>query len=453
MTARLLASRGILLPASLLALLLAYASARSPIKALFICLGVAAVALAVANVEWLLLALLAAFPWEGELHYPTETVTVVKLVGLLLIGAWLLRVVRRNETLRTSPAVLPAALFLMFVTLSLLLSPDIGVGVSKYLRYVLFVVFFFLVLQLTRERKDVVRALRVIALSSGVAAVIGLENFLFKGAGRAGGPIRDPNDFAYLMAAILPITAYLFSADKLRRPLWGACFVVTFAAMLATLSRGAIVGIAALAVWAIVSRSVRIGGIVVGALTGVGVLLLSFTLWSGVINEKLQSKSQIASANAQSREAFWDAAKRMWLDRPVTGVGPERFGELANQYVRNNPITLDKPVVHNTYLELLAECGLFALLAFVGYLIAVWRQLASGRRRAREAGDEDGWRLNTALQASLVVSIVSGVFLSEQLSVPFWLIGGLAATASVVVTRKSEEPAPAAPAEAAPATA
>ncbi|MFL5826926.1 MAG: O-antigen ligase family protein [Thermoleophilaceae bacterium] len=409
--------------------------------------------MAVANVEWLFYALLAAFPWEGQLHYPTQTITVVKLLGLLLIGAWVLRAVRHNETLRTSSAVLPAALFAMFVTFSLLLSPDIGLGVSKYLRYVLFVVFFYLVLQLTPERKDVVRALKVIALSSSVAAVIGLENFLFKGFGRAGGPISDPNDFAYLMVAMLPLITYLFASDKLRRPLWGICFVVTLAAMLATLSRGAIVGLVALAVWAIVSRSLRLGGIIVGVLAGLGVLLLSFTLWSSIINEKLQSKSQIAGANAQSRQAFWAAAERMWLDRPVTGVGPQRFGELASQYVRNNPIDLEKPVVHNTYLEVLAESGLFAFLAFVGYLIAVWRQLASGRRRARAAGDQDSWRLNTALQASLVVATVSGMFLSEELSVPFWLIGGLAATASVVVASKSEEPAPAAPAEAAPAAA
>ena len=83
-------------------------------------------------------------------------------------------------------------------------------------------------------------------------------------------------------------------------------------------------------------------------------------------------------------------------------------------------------MVHNSYLHVLAETGLLGLVGFVGFLASSWRLLARGRRRAIGIGDRDGQRLATAMQASLIVAIVAGAFLSEQFTTPFWLIGALA---------------------------
>ena len=76
---------------------------------------------------------------------------------------------------------------------------------------------------------------------------------------------------------------------------------------------------------------------------------------------------------------------------------------------------------------MLAETGVLGLVAFVGFLASSWRLLARGRRRRRSAsGDRAGRRLATAMQASLIVAIVAGGFLSEQFTTPFWMIGALA---------------------------
>jgi hypothetical protein len=53
-------------------------------------------------------------------------------------------------------------------------------------------------------------------------------------------------------------------------------------------------------------------------------------------------------------------------------------------------------------------------------------------RRSRDLGDRDGARLATAIQASLLIAIVSGSFLSEQLTVPFWLFGALAVSVGLL---------------------
>ena len=163
-----------------------------------------------------------------------------------------------------------------------------------------------------------------------------------------------------------------------------------------------------------------------GAIALLSVAALAFALWAPLLNDRLERKGNIADKNVAARQALWGGALRMAVDRPITGVGPGRFGIEASAYVRNNPIDLREPVVHNSYLHVLAEIGLLGLIGFVGFLASSWRLLSRGRKRAISIGDRDGQRLATAMQASLIVAIVAGAFLSEQFTTPFWMIGALA---------------------------
>jgi putative inorganic carbon (HCO3(-)) transporter len=416
----------------------------------FMALAAAGVAilllLMLVRAELLLLVLVAALPWEGLLAYPTESVSAVKILGILLFGAWIVRALVRAEPIRVSPALAWAALLGLAVGLSLLLSPNPADGVFDSLRYALFIVFFFLVLQLTHATDDVRRIVRVMVVSSTVAAAWGLYGFVVLGLARAAGPIEDPNDFAYLMVCVLPLAAYLMSSDRRRRVFWGICCLLLLSATLATLSRGALTGLAALAPWAIFTRRVPIGGIVLGVAALLSVAAVAFAIWAPLLHDRLEQKGNISGRNVTARQALWAASLRMAEDRPLTGVGPGRFGIEAPAYVRNNPLVLEKPVVHNSYLHVMAELGALGLLAFVGFLASSWRLLGRSRRAAIADEDVDGRRLATAMQASLIVAIVAGVFLSEQLTTPFWLIGALAAVVGTVpavahAARPPREPA------------
>ena len=423
----LLTGRGLAVPAAMVAIPLAFVSAWNPVAAL-IGLGVTLLLLfVVLRAELLMLVLVAALPWEDALAYPTETITVVKLLGLLLFAAWLLRAFARNDRLELPATLIPVTILGVVVTLSYLLSPDTTVGVGKVLRYILFIIFFFLVVQLTGDRAHVVRILRVIGLSATLAAAWALYQFVFDPTtDRAGGPIGDPNDFAYFIACVLPLVGYLMVRDRAMRVPWALALVLLAGTLLATLSRGALVGLAALAVWGVFSRRLPIAGVAVGVVSIVMVAVIALTFFAPLLEERLEYKSNFAGKNVASRQATWSAAARMAADRPWFGVGPQRFGEEGVNYVRNNPLSTDNPVVHNSYLEILAENGLIAMLAFVVFLAGTWRMLGRARDAAVAAGDIDGRRLTTAMQATMVPAIVSAAFLSEQLTTPFWLIGALA---------------------------
>ena len=419
---------------------LAYVSALDPLLSLAGLGAAALVAFVVLRRGALLLLFVAALPWEGSLGYPSETVSVVKLLGVLLLAAWVIRLASGLQHLDLPGSLVPVALFAGAMALSLMLSPDAGEGLVKSLRYVLYMVFLFLVIQLTDDRAHVRSIIRVFVLSAAAAAAWALYRFLIAGdVPRAAGPITDPNDFGYLQACVLPLAGYLLASEPRRRLLWGLCFALMSGAVLASLSRGALVGLGGLAIWALATRRVPLRGVLLAAGTAVAVGALALVIWSPLINDRLQNHGQIAQQNVNSRVAFWSGAVRMWEDHPFTGVGVDRFGLEAPNYVRNSQIALDRPVAHNAYLEVLAEMGAVGLLPFLAFLATTWTLLSRAHRAASAAGDLDGRWMAAAMQGTLVVAIVSATFISAELTMPLWLVGALAA----VITRLLGTPAPA----------
>jgi O-antigen ligase len=389
----------------------------------------------------LLLLLVAALPWEGALAYPSDAVSLVKLLGALLLVAWLWQVAAGAQRVVFSGSLLPVGLFACSIALSLALSPDAGDGMVKTLRYALYIVFFFLVTQLAQDRAQVQRILRVFVLSAAAAAAWALYLFLIaRAVPRASGPITDPNDFGYLQACVLPLAGYLLATEPRRRLLWASCFALMAGAILASLSRGALVGLAGLLLWALLTRRVPLGGVVLAAGTVLAVGALAAVIWSPLINDRLQNHNQIAQQNVESRIALWSAAVRMWEDRPIVGVGIDRFGIEAPNYVRNNRIVLDRPVVHDSYLQILSEQGAIGLLTFLGFLASTWALLGRAHRQARERDDRDGRLMAAGMQGTFIVAIVSASFISAELSMPFWIICGLAA--AVATSQAARAPAP-----------
>ena len=142
--------------------------------------------------------------------------------------------------------------------------------------------------------------------------------------------------------------AYLIaSTPGKRKILWGFAFAMISGAILATFSRGALVGIGVLLAWGVVTRRIPVWAILTGLATVAVVVGLAFTVWKPLIDKSLQQKEHIAQANTTSRKAYWTVAIKLTERRPLTGVGPDRFPVEAPPLIENNPIFIAKPVTHN----------------------------------------------------------------------------------------------------------
>jgi putative inorganic carbon (hco3(-)) transporter len=432
---------GVWAGAALTGLAIGLVLAWKPLAAVALLVAIVAVAIIVTHAELVLLVMIAALPWENKLHYPSATLSAVKGIGAVVMLAYLLRLIGNRRTRIHLPPLLGIVAALgVWIALSMVVAPEPQESIQEMVRWVLFFAFFFLIVQLIDGRPEIRRALRWFVGSVTAAALYGLWQFIVKHSSyRVDGPLEDPNDFAYLLACTLPITVYLMSADRRRRLIWGGCFVAIAAAMLATFSRGALVGIGVLLLWGALTRRIPLWVLASGLVSALVVVALALTIWRPLIDIAFHEKTHIAQSNTESREAFWVAALKLTERRPLTGVGPGRYPKEAAPLLRNDPIALKEPVTHNTYLEILSEDGVPALLLFAAYLLTVWLALRGVQRRAAHTHDRDEQRLATALQGALIVAIVSGTFLSEQLAAPFWLLGGLA----VVLARSgSGTPAP-----------
>ena len=386
--------------------------------------------------ELLLLGVVAVEPWTDAL----QPLAIPKLVGFLAVAAWALAVAMGRTQLRFTPQMGWAFSFLVFVVLSLMLAPDPSQSVSTTISYALYILFLGLFVQSIRTNADAERCLGVYAASIAVGTIYGLATFVGGGNHLAAGPIGDPNDYASSLAGGLPLAAYFAVHSSRGRTLWRLGCVLIVAALLATLSRGALVGLAAVIVWALLSGRISLPGILAGALAVIIAVGIGFAFFKPLVNQHIAGKTAYANVNVTSREAFWSAAVKMAENHPLFGVGPGRFPIEAQDYIVNNPVVLDNPVTHESYLEILAEDGIFAILLYLAFLASTWRALSQARRLAREAHDSRGVDLAEALMAGFLWTVVTMLFISRSLAIPLWLISGVAG--SLVLARRSELLAP-----------
>ncbi|HXF30974.1 MAG TPA: O-antigen ligase family protein [Solirubrobacterales bacterium] len=425
--------------ALLVSLAMAYGAVHSPLVAIGLLFAIVFAGWVVMRPDLVLLVVVAALPWQDKLQYPNATLSLVKLLGLALVAAYFLRAVRQNEVVRLPPVLGFALAFGLVIGLALIASPEPSAGLEKAFRYVFFILFLFLMIQMIDTRAQATRLLRVLVASCAAAALYGIVGFVSGTVERASGPIADPNDFAYMMAAVIPFALFLCVEDRRWRLVWVTSTLLLLGATFATLSRGAIVGLAALLLWAILTRRIGIGGTLAVAIAAVLVVAAAFTFWASTVEERLTEKSKIAAANTESRAAFWQAAEEMWEDHPALGVGPGRFPVEAKDYVKNSPIELENPIVHNSYIEILVEAGPIALLLFLGMLAAAWLGATRAARQARSHQDPTKVRLVSAAKGSLLVAIVSGFFLSEQIAPPFWIACALIGSGALYVAQERRE--------------
>jgi putative inorganic carbon (HCO3(-)) transporter len=351
----------------------------------------------------------------------------VKLVGLLLFAAWLVRVLvdRRPVALR-HPVVVAAGVLGTVVLAAFTLNPNGGVGVETAGRYGSYLAVLVVLVDTMRTTVPPRRVATVFLVACSGAALVGLVGFLTEG-GRAAGPMQDANDFAFYLVCALPFALLLWrDARGWARVLPATAVVLLVVTVCATFSRGALLGIAVMVVVALALGLLRLRdlGLAAAAVAlGLGIVAVSVP---DLVERSLAEKEFVADANVESRYTSWTLAAEMTLDHPVLGTGPGGFGQNFDAYDAgrsSNPTHLD--VVHMMYLDVSSELGLVGLAAFLGLLVTG----AGAAWRARAADGRDPG-LASAVCVALSGTLAAATFLSEQYYLPVWLLLALAAAVS-----------------------
>jgi hypothetical protein len=185
-----------------------------------------------------------------------------------------------------------------------------------------------------------------------------------------------PNSYAGYLALLLPgLAGAVIVCRRDRWPLaaTAGCLALGCVALWLTHSRGAMLGLALVAVGAFaVARRRRIWahkGIALATvlvLAGAAAVAGSVGLFTTALGKD--------TGTAANRLDYWRATAKMIGEHPWFGVGPGNFGESYTRYLPEGAAEAIRDP-HNFALEMWATCGVFALLALLAALGAFFVQV------------------------------------------------------------------------------
>ncbi len=322
-------------------------------------------------------------------------------------------------------------MFFLLVTLAVPLSSNVGVAIKAWTgTYSKIILMTFIIAWMMRKERHFISTCRIFITVGACVGIVAISNKL-NGIGIVEGSrvtigrdigslLGDPNDLALVL--LYPM-AYCIAAflekqlNKFERCVALMVFVILFFALIATQSRGGILGFLSVVV---LFASTRLKSKTLLFSIAASMLLILFVV-AGISDRASGGAAESGiDESAMGRLYAWQAAWRMGLDNPVFGVGISNY--YYNYFFYSGHWDGLNHAVHSTWLGVLAETGFLGLFLFVTLIIitfsSAWRmskrtdleQLSAGMRVAVHAAP-----------AGIIAFVVSGTFLTQGFLWPIYL--------------------------------
>jgi O-antigen ligase len=261
--------------------------------------------------------------------------------------------------------------------------------------------------------------------------------------GRLVGGSGDPN---YLAAGIIPavvLAAGLAAATPSLLGRVGAAVVIGLLTIgfVGSQSRGGLVAavvaiVAALAIFKRARTTVLVFLLLMGA---VG------SAWYAA-NPDAWERISSFDGSGTGRSELWKIAWQMGGDHPVAGVGLDNFVVRSPNYadqagaLEHAGFIAEVPhVVHNVYLQLLAETGAIGLALFLVVVVASMRAAGTAARRFTASGNAGMATLSRSVLVAQIAMLAASFFLSNGHDRRTWVLLALGPALAAVSGRSQEE--------------
>lgn len=260
--------------------------------------------------------------------------------------------------------------FLVMSLFSLSYAASKTAVISEAMRFLEYVILFYLIL-LNADKKFINRGLLLFYISMLASAAFGIFQFVFNlsgyevggylGRGRVYGTFENPNYWGAAVNLIIfyPLISYIEN-KKDRKAYNIVIFFVLFANLILSFTRGSWLGFGLGLVFLAIIRYRK--WLISLPFIGGAAMLLPF------IRKRLVSILQFQDTTL-GRIKLWKTGWYMFKDHFWLGVGNGNFLTYYPEYIKKHPtLTVYKTqaTVHNSYLKMLAELGIFGGLLFTG---------------------------------------------------------------------------------------
>ncbi|MFC7220962.1 O-antigen ligase family protein [Streptomyces polyrhachis] len=348
---------------------------------------------------------------------PASSATPADAACALLVGCAVVSAVRRASRPLTRSAAIVLGAPVIGIAVAVAGAPTAAEGLTGMGRYLqVFVLVPAAMVLLLRDRRDarlVAWAMVALALWEGG---VGVHQYLTAtGASYQGEYIRavgtfGPTDVMGMSAVVsygLVTAAALALGTRERTPrlIATGCALALLAPLGMSFSRGSwIATTAACLALLLLGGLRRAATVLVTVVAALVVLVGGLGFGTAMMQERIDSITQVSAAPDQSvmdRYALWSAARAMWAEHPVVGVGLRDFPAHRDGHA---PLALDsasdtegagrayyrQPLLspHNMYLLILSEQGLLGLVTMAGswlaLLVGALRRLHAHRGAGRD---------------------------------------------------------------------
>ncbi|MGF1713359.1 O-antigen ligase family protein [Photobacterium chitinilyticum] len=363
-----------------------------------------------------------AFPILIPLHIP-QLLALASLAGLGW-QLWLKRETITWQTLHTQIVI-----FTIWVLISCLMATNRGEAFANFNGNFIKIFIMVFAISWLPSKLSQLKMIPALLLLSGLcigglalynkANGIGLVEGTRVTIGRdIGSVLGDPNDLALVL--LFPVSfalSYSFHGNKMQRGLTAIILLVLIISILATQSRGGLLGISCgiFALTLLKSRSV----IIPMVFSSIG--LLALIVLAGISDRSSGGAAEEGvDESAMGRIYAWQAAINMAIANPFTGVGLDNF--FYNYYFYSPHWDGKNHAVHSTWMQIIAETGFAGLVLFLLMLIGA---LKVSYQLLKRLNNHEMKPLAEGLWLGLLSFCVSGTFLTQGTTWPLYILIGL----------------------------
>ncbi|MCG3118712.1 MAG: hypothetical protein ALAOOOJD_00966 [bacterium] len=348
-------------------------------------------------------------------------------VVILTAAAWLVNMIVKADlrvlVLRRHATLIFA--FLSMAVLSIFFAADAKLAFAAVAIYLKMILLYIVFVNLLATPRRFELGIYTVIFALVVAVGYGFYTYLFRPSAvtfllrRAAGGGTDPNFFALSILSFLPIPFLFAFAEKRwgRRLVWLGIFLLLIAGIVISFSRAGLLGLAfVLLVLGYKIRRHRFLLVVAAALFVLLLFFLPETVWDRLGTLSRFGKDDSLRWRYRLLLGSWD----LFLTHPFTGIGAGNIVLFSFRWVNRHQ------AAHNTYLEILAEFGIVAIVIFGLLVHATFRYLRSSyqyfavNQRPRLAIIGEG------LEAGLLGFLFVSLFLSLHYEYMFWVFLGMA---------------------------
>ena len=345
--------------------------------------------------------------------------------------------ISRKVTIYWRPELTIMTLFFFLVFVGVLLASNRPIAIEYFKGiYWKIMIMTYAIAWLSRSEKDFDLASKLITFFGLLVGIVALSNQM-NGIGLVegtrvtigrdfGSVLGDPNDLALVLmfpvafAVSLVMTANIHHWTKL---LGIISAVILFLAVIATQSRGGLLGV--MSIFAVFGYR-RIQSKTLFFSIGFMLAMLLFVM-AGISDRASGGAAETGvDASAMGRIYAWQAAFGMALHNPFSGVGLNNF--YANYYFYSPHWDGLNHAVHSTWFGVLAETGFLGLIVFLICIYSLVKTSFRSLNRIEKNLSQVAPAIHAAAQAilaGLVGTIISATFLTQGFTWPIYILAAL----------------------------